>query len=701
MTKRSSLVMAVAALLLLGAVFSFTRPNSDKEQVLAESILEGLKQLHYRPLDVDDEFSQQLYDLYLERVDNGKRFLTQADVKQMAASRMQLDDQLQAGEYKFLDLSVFLLESGRQRAQQYYEEFVDAPFDFTKPETIELDGDKRDFPKDAAAQREDWRKYVKYEVMIRLHDKLQAQAKADADAELKAKSQAELETEAREEVREVYDRLFKRLMQEDREDHLSTYLNALTGVFDPHTSYFAPIEKENFDINMSGRLEGIGARLQTQDDITKVMSIVPGSPSWKQGDLAVNDIITKVRQDDEQEYVDVKGMRIDDVVQLIRGKKGTAVHLMVEAADGTKKEITIIRDVVILDEGYAKSAMLELDGVAGDVGYIRLPRFYANFAKAEGGRDSGADVKKELKKLNAAGAKSLVFDLRDNGGGSLKDVIEMTGLFIESGPIVQVNGSYFGKKVYDDTDRSVLFDGPVVVLVNSFSASASEILAAAMQDYDRAVIVGSPSTYGKGTVQRFFDLDRMVRGNDNIKPLGEVKVTTQKFYRINGGATQLKGVTPDIILPDNYTYLNVGEKEYEHAMEWTQIEPAKYSQDVYTVKGKKALAAKSAARIADHATFQKIDQNARRFQRQREATEYSLNLETYTTNEARRVEEAKAFEGLFDNPVEGLEATNLEADLSFINAEEGRKARNESFLNNLAKDIYIAEAVHIVKDMME
>ena len=531
----------------------------EKDDLLLQTLLGGIKQLHYSPNKVDDGFSKEVFDLYMERLDNGKRWLTASEVSTLSAYQMEIDDAILEPDYEFFEKSIELKKAGLARAKSYYQEILKTPFDFTKAEDVELDGDKKGFAANENELKEYWRKSLKYDVMTRLATKLDEQEKArnqeldkmDKDGEPKSeddlkkemverdkilgKSTKELEQEVREKTVERYDDWFERLNQERRSDYMSNYLNAITNVFDPHTSYYLPKDKENFDINMSGTLEGIGARLQTGDEYTKVVSIIPGGPAWKGKELEVEDLIMKVTQGDNstEEPLDVTGLRIDDVVAKIRGKKGTEVILTVKRVDGSVKDISIVRDVVILDEGYAKSATLNHSEIIDNIGYIKLPRFYADFSR-RGGKSCAVDVGKEIEKLNATNVNGIILDLRNNGGGSLRDVVDMTGFFIEEGPIVQVKARNRKPEVLTDDDANVQYDGPLIVMVNEFSASASEILAAALQDYGRAVIVGSNNTFGKGTVQRFFDLDSAIKGNDDLKPLGEVKMTIQKFYRING-----------------------------------------------------------------------------------------------------------------------------------------------------------------------
>ena len=736
MNFKSPLFFAIVIIGLFVASYAPHVDLEEKDNLLLQTLLGGIQQLHYSPNDVNDDFSKQVFDLYIERLDGGRRWLTASELTMLKDYEMQIDDAVQNPNYEFFEKSVELKKAGLARAEAYYREILKTPFDFTKAEDIELDGDKKAFAKDEAELKEYWRKSLKYDVMTRLATKLEQQEEAreydpsteaerrkeymskakDGESpkksfddvlkeekekreEILGKSKEVLEAESREKTLERYDDWFERLNQERRSDYMSNYLNAITNVFDPHTSYYLPKDKENFDINMSGTLEGIGARLQTGDEYTKVVSIVPGGPAWKGKELQVEDLIMKVTQggDSEEEPLDVTGLRIDDVVAKIRGKKGTEVILTVKRVDGSVKDISIIRDVVILDEGYAKSATLNYSNVIDNIGYIKLPRFYADFNR-KGGRSCAVDVAKEVEKLNAENVNGIILDLRNNGGGSLRDVVTMSGLFIEEGPIVQVKARNRKPEVLTDDDPSVQYDGPLIVMVNEFSASASEILAAALQDYGRAVIVGSNNTFGKGTVQRFFDLDSAIRGNDELKPLGEVKMTIQKFYRINGGSTQLKGVTPDIILPDNFTYIPTGEQDNEYAMEWTEIPAVDYEQNVRSVDNLSALVAKSKSRVASSEVFQKVDKNAKRLKEQRDDTNSTLGIKEYITELDMLEKEAEMYEDIFA-PIDALTVENLAVDLAEINVDESKKARNDDWLKSIKKDAYIQEALHIIKDM--
>ena len=699
MKNKGALIFLVAlAVLVGGAYFPFNQDDSQKEAILMQTIMQGLEQLHYQPAAINDDFSAKAFDLYLDRIDLGRRWLTQEDIALLKPFENSIDDQLEEGTFQLLDVAIERIEAGLNKTQAYYQEFLSQPFDYSVKESVELGNEDKAFAKDDTQLKEYWRKAMKYETLNKVYNKQKSQNdKIEKGEEVEKKTFAEMEEKAREEVLKTFNDWYDRMSKDRRSDYLSDYINALTNIYDPHTSYLLPKDKANFDINMSGTLEGIGARLQTDGDYTKVSEIIPGGPAWKGKELEANDLITKVAQDGE-EPLDVTGFRIDDVVKNIRGKKGTIVNLTVKKVDGTEQVISITRDVVEIDEGYAKSAIVNLEGAANNIGYIHLPRFYADFQRT-GGRSCAEDVAKEVEKLKENNVGGIILDLRSNGGGSLRDVVKMTGLFIEEGPIVQVKTRYQSPDVLSDTDPEVQYDGKLIVLVNSFSASASEILAAALQDYGRALIIGTgKTTFGKGTVQRFFDLDRAIRGYNEIKPLGDVKLTIQKFYRVDGGSTQLKGVKPDIILPDRFFYLKLGEQDQEYPMSWSEIEPVDHDQKVYRVNGLDLLSKSSFGRIANHPTFKLVKDDAARLKAQRDETQFAIDLDTYSAERKEREAIAKEFEDIF-TPVDGLKVTNLDSDMAAIKIDEAKQARNDDWLENLHKDIYLEEAMRIMSEM--
>lgn len=680
---------------ILFVAFGFYLKTSDAgEDILLRAINASLQSAHYDAPAIDDNFSQKAFKTYLDNIDANKRLLLQSDVEALKAFEDKIDDETKNGTYKLFETSLEILDRQMEVTEGYFEEILAKPFDFNTDEEVNF-GDDIAYVGSQEELKDRWRKYLKYNVLTRLYSDKLAQEKriVDSDTVITPKSIDTLEAVARRSVLKTHRDYYKRLKRLDRKERLSMYVNSITTVYDPHTNYFPPAQKEDFDIQMSGRLEGIGAQLQEKDGYIKITNVIPGGPSSLQGDLQANDLILKVAQEGE-EPVDVIDWRISDAVKIIRGKKGTKVTLTVRKPDGSEEEITITRDVVVLEETYAKSLILkDADNVRA--GYIYLPTFYADFQNPRG-RFSWKDVKAEVEKLKNAGVKGIILDLRNNGGGSLDDVVKMGGLFIDQGPMVQVKEKGRKAQVLEDRYAGAEWDGALVIMVNEFSASASEIMAAAMQDYGRAVIVGSSSTHGKGTVQRFLDLNRAVRSKD-VPDLGSVKLTIQKFYRINGDATQLKGVSSDILLPDNYMYIKTGEKEHDYPMAWDQIESSVYDGKQFSIPAK--VYKKSEARVKKSETFQLIEENARRWERERENNTYPLSLSAYTAQEEQDKKESEKFEVLSKLVIDGFEVTNIPADLEVINTEESRQKRNNDWIKSINKDPYVYESLQIIEDL--
>jgi len=687
---------SLLVLMLLGLRVSAQSPqNTQKDKVLQQLLFQGLTMAHFAPQTVDDAFSEKAYALYIERLDYGKRYFLTEDIEEFNAYRTLLDNQYLAGQTDFFDLTQKRYFQRIREVEEDVFKILDKPFDLDKKETLELDGEKRSFLASEKERRELWRKILKQQVVARVADQLENQKKRkEKGEEVEEKSTKVLEKEAREGVLNSQKEIFRRMTELKREDILATYINAAASVYDPHTSYFPPKDKENFDIRMSGQLEGIGATLTSREGYVRIQRIVPGGPAWKQGDAEAEDIILKVAQGDE-EPVSIVDMRLDEAVQLIRGKKGTEVRLTLKKVDETVKEISIIRDVVVMEETYAKSAVLEDNG--HKLGYIYLPSFYADFS-GKGGRSCAKDVRKEVEKLKAQNVEGIVLDLRNNGGGSLQDVVEMAGLFIEDGPIVQVKARGQQPIMLKDEDKKVVYDGPLAVMVNGFSASASEILAAAMQDYGRALIVGTAHTFGKGTVQRFVNLDQFIPGQmEDIKPLGDLKLTIQKFYRINGGATQMRGVIPDVVLPDVYAKLDYGEKDEEYTMPWDEIKAAKYKR-YESLSALEALEANSQERVEENEIFQRILKNADFIKAQRDKTVIPISLAEYIAFDKARDKEAEQYRDMTahndDLAVLPLTEPTNEADDTLEEA-------NKRWKKDLVGDVYLEEMLYIFRDMLE
>ncbi len=691
------LLLAIPVVIFIAAKKP-TVENADKDKVLIQAILSGLGQMHYQPQDINDDFSKRVFELYLDRLDGTKLFFLQEDVERLEKYKLEIDDEVSMSSFKFFEEATGILQRRKEEAKSIYEDLLSKPFNFSVDESIELDDEKKQHAKTKEEVTELWRKALKYRVLARIVDKQESQEKdkEEGKKDVEIKSFKTLEKEAREKELKIHNDWFKRLNEQDHRDQISTYLNSITSAFDPHSNYLAPKKKENFDIQMSGRLEGIGAQLREEDDQIKVVRIVPGSASWRQKELEVDDIITSVGQG-EEETVDVVGMRLDDAVRLIRGKKGTEVRLTVKKVDGTTKIIPIIRDIVVLDESYAKSTIINYDKIDKKIGFISLPKFYADFTKT-GGRYCSSDVAKEVEKLNGENVDGIILDLRNNGGGSLNDVVKMSGLFIEAGPIVQVKSKDGAPKVLKDKDYQTQYDGPFVIMVNSGSASASEIMAAAMQDYNRAVIVGSATTFGKGTVQRFLDLDQAVSSFEDMKPLGAVKLTTQKFYRIDGTTTQLKGVVPDVVLPDRYSYIQTGEKKHDHPMEWDEIEKAEYKKTNH-IKNIGSIVQASKLRTSTNKTFTMINENAKELKEERDDPFDSLNFDKFKAEQEERTQRAKRYEDMFED-IPGLELANLTSDNDYIQSDSSRIARFDDWHDGLKSDIYLEETLMIMNDLI-
>lgn len=671
--------------------------HGDRNKLLMNLLMQNFYSNHFKPREMNDQLSEQVFSLYLKRVDYDKRFFTQEDLKSFDVYKLELDDEIREGTFILYTSVQEKLAKRTQQVQGFYREILATPFDLNAKDSIETDDDKRTFAADDEALRQNWERNLKFEVLYEVAIHLDEQEKADFKGEKKPVEQ--LESEARAKVLKRYNKLFDRLSRESEVDKLALYLNAIASVYDPHSGYFPPEDKQDFDNSMSGHFEGIGASLNTREGQTVVEEVIPGSASARQGELQAGDVIAKVAQGSE-EPVDVLDMDRDEVVRLIRGKKGTEVRLTVKKKDGTFKVIPIIRDIVVLRETFAKSLVLnDKKGKKHSVGYIRLPRFYADFANKDG-RRCAEDVAREVEKLKAEGVGGIILDLRSNGGGSLSDVVDMAGLFIEKGPVVQVKSRADRVDVLADRDPRVLYDGPLVIMMNEYAASASEIMAAAIQDYRRGVIVGSTS-FGKGTVQRFFELDQQVplRPATPQDGLGALKLTIQKFYRINGTTTQLKGVVPDIQLPDPWIYSNrIGERVEDFPMEWDEIKPASFRTFSITEENIAEVKRRSQERVTKNPSFAMEESYARRVERDSKETSVPLDLERYRALLRSRNEESEAYRKA-QQKIESLKAINPSLDMGAIVADSTLRKINDQWIEGVTKDHYIYEALMVARDL--
>ncbi|PSL47694.1 carboxyl-terminal processing protease [Chitinophaga niastensis] len=693
---RLKVIIPVLLLSISAGVLAFNKlgHNDDppgRYEVIMNLVGQMLKEGHYQPKPIDDKFSTEVFNKYLRSLDTEKKFFLKTDVDKLMPLSTHIDDELKGAPLDCFRSINTLIKQRVAEAATIYPDILSKPFDFTVEEKVTLDPEKVDFPADENARKEAWRKVLKYRTLEKLTDLQDMREKDKAKDSSKVKTDTQLEVEARTKVKQLYDRYFERLKNRQNDnDRFNLYVNAITTTMDPHTDYFPPDEKRAFEEQMAGKFFGIGAQLKEEGDRIKVISIVTGSPSWKQGQLKANDVIQKVAQGDK-EAVDITGYPVEDAVKLIRGSKGTPVKLTVKSVDGTVKEITIIRDEIVTEETFAKSAIINGQH---KIGYIYLPEFYADFNDRNGAR-SADDVAKEVAKLKAEKVEGIILDLRFNGGGSLQDVVQMAGLFIPEGPVVQVRSRGGDAVVLRDRDKNVQYDGPLAIMVNEYSASASEIMAAAMQDYKRAVIIGSTQTFGKGTVQRLFNLDDFYPVKDGGS-LGALKLTQQKFYRADGGSTQLKGVASDIVLPD--PYYEVAERKDSDALIWDEIPRAAFTP-WYNPVNTESLKRNSEKRMASSPAFKLLNENLNTLKKLEKQETYSLNMQTYKTEQKSNTTALKKYDAVNDK-VKELNISNIKIDMEKLGSDSSKIARNKDWIKIRTKDIYLDEAVNVMNDLI-
>lgn len=690
----------VILMIVAGSFLAFQSVGSDKKnppnryEEILKLVGQMLAQAHYSPQNINDAFSKKIFNKYMNDLDPEKNMYLQADLNDLKKYETRIDDEIKGAPVEFFLTAGKTFTMRMEEVAAVYNEILSKPFDFSLDENVVLDGDKLDHPANDAERKERWRKKLKFMTLERFTDLQDLREKNKGKENFVVKTDAELEKDARDKVKRSVDRMFERFrFKFSDDDKFNVFVNAITTTMDPHSEFFPPVDKRYFDEEMSGRFFGIGASLQYDDGNIKVSSIITGSPAWKSGDIQTGDIIVRVAQGKE-EPVELTGFVVTDAVKLIRGKKGTEVKLTLKKQDGTMKVVSLIRDEIVQDETFARSAIVK----NGDskIGYIFLPEFYADFEHPNGNR-SYVDVEKEVIKLKEEKVDGIVIDLRNNGGGSLYDVVQMAGLFIEDGPIVQVKDRDNKPSVLKDKDHSVLYSGPLAVMVNEFSASASEIFAAAIQDYNRGIIIGSTSTYGKGTVQRNIGLDQDLGFSLSNSNLGTVKLTLQKFYRINGGSTQLKGVNSDITLPDNLEYLKVREKDDADALPWDEIGKATYNNwnPGYDLK---TIQQMSSQRLNNDMTFKLIHESTDWLAKQNDK-EYSLQIDKYRKEQSLIRSTIKQIESLMKLK-DDLNVSALKNENHRWPDDKNKQERFNLWLKGLQKDIYLDQAVKVVNDMI-
>ena len=674
--------------------FKFSSDEPNKDRLLVDLVSYVLDKLHYDPKIINDDFSIKVYDEFIEAIDSQKRFLLESDIDMLSKYRLLIDDQINSSDITFFNAAYEALINRISEVEEFYDEILDEPFNFDIDEEINLDYENLNYATNLNDLKNLWRKRLKLSALDAYAAKKEINDDKSDSEKSQAKTDEEIENESRSSIKDNLKDFFQFNSELERSDWFSIYLNSIVTQYDPHTTYLAPEAKEVFDQNISGKFQGIGARLSKTKQQVEIVEIIIGGPVWRDNLLNVGDIIISVAQSEDEEPTEISLMKLSDATDLIKGEKGTKVYLTVKRVDGGVEQVVVTRDIVELEETYAKSSIINDD--LSKYGLINLPRFYVDFDDY-GERNAATDLKKEILNLKSKGINGLILDLRNNGGGSLKTVVDITGFFIEKGPVVQVKSIGGRKEVLRDNDPSILWDGPLVVLVNEFSASASEILAAALQDYNRAIILGSKQTYGKGTVQNIVDLNNVISGN-TYGDLGSLKITTDKFYRVNGGSTQLEGVKSDIIFPNRYSYIDIGEKDLENPLSWDKIDPARYNNSGKIFNYSQVIS-DSKERINDNEYFALIDEHASWIKSQQDDKIVSLDYLTYKgdlessksqNNKLKRIEE-------FESPyIFQWNNTNDNEDVSY---NDDIKEKRDRWIESLKKDIYVNEAMNLLRDL--
>ena len=685
------LISAVVSLVIYFEVsntkFSSDEPNKDK--LLVDLVSYVLDKLHYDPKIINDDFSINVYEDFIEAVDSQKRFLLKSDIELFSQYKLLIDDQIKSSDITFFNIVYETLKSRMDEVESFYQEVLFTPFNFSIDEEINLDYENQEYVDGIEELKKLWRKRLKLSALDGFASKKEINVEDD-----ETKTDSEIEIESRKSINDNLRDFFQFNSELERKDWFSIYLNSIVTQYDPHTTYLAPEAKEVFDQNISGKFQGIGARLFKRNQQVEISEIIIGGPVWRDNLLNVGDIIIAVAQSKEEEPQEISLMKLSDATDLIKGEKGTNVYLTVKRVDGGIEQVEITRDIVELEETYAKSSIINDD--TNTFGLINLPRFYVDFDDY-GERNAASDIKKEIISLKNKGIDGLILDLRNNGGGSLKTVVDITGFFIEKGPVVQVKSIGGRKEILRDNDSSILWDGPLVIMVNEFSASASEILAAALQDYNRAVILGSKQTYGKGTVQNIIDLNNVISGN-TYGDLGSLKITTDMFYRVNGGSTQLEGVKSDLIFPNRYSYVDIGEKDLDNPLNWNKIDPARYDNSSKIFNYSQAIE-KSKERISQNEYFSLIDQHAKLVKSNQDDKMISLDYKSYKEDQENfksQSDKLKIIDEFISPYVFDWNESNQNTDSSY---NDDMKEKRDRWIKTLEKDIYVNEAMNLLKDL--
>jgi carboxyl-terminal processing protease len=685
--------------------FCFNSPKDDDQKMstIMISVKNTLSYLHYSPKPMNEAFSQDVYKQYFEMVDPSKRYFLASDMKDFSQYKTKLADYLTNGDLTFYKATVDRLYQRVDEIDLMTQDIFTKPINLDENDSLIIEPKEKVNPANKEEQYKEWKRYIKYNIlqeMATLTDKEQAQKeKKDSVQKFHLKDTIKLETltpeakkiKATKEVKDLVTDTFRRFKKRKKMNWFTVYMNAYTQVFDPHSNYFSPKDKEDFDSSFSGQFIGIGAIIQEKKGNIYLGELVTGAPAWKSKQLSEGDKLLKIRSQPNQDAVNVVGMLADEAVQLIRGKKGTPVTLTVEKKDKSIKDVTLIRDEITIEDTFARGLSIQYKN-GKKYGYINLPSFNANFNDPKG-RNASDDIKAELIKLKAQKVDGIILDLRNNGGGSLTEVGDIMGLFMNGGAYVQVKDGDGKIQTLKDKSTSPIWTGPLVIMQNELSASASEILTGAMQDYGRAVIIGSPQSYGKGTVQTFVDLNRFLNTSDDY---GSLKLTIQKFYRITGESTQIKGVNSDISLKDFFTGSEIGERFSDYALPWDKIPATSFQKmNIFNVA---ALQKASEERIKNNANYKLLQESTDWKDKLDKEKSITLNENKFMALMEKRKAELKVFKPLekYDNKLSFIinpdEVLKEKTDTTFAK-------KTKAWTKNLSRDFYLDEAVNIVSEM--
>jgi len=687
---------------LMTLMFCFNSPQNDDEkmQTIMVSVKNTLSYLHYSPKPINDAYSQDVYEKYFESVDASKRYFLQSDMDEFKKHYTKLDDYLNQGNLVFYKLTIDRLYQRVDEIDKMTQDILSKPINLDENDELILEPKKRVNPVDAKQQREEWKKYIKYNILQEietLNSKEEAQKKKKdsvvnnklPDTIKYAPTTAEQKrVKATSEVKDLITDSFRRFKKRKKMDWFTVYMNAYTEVFDPHTNYFSPKNKEEFDMQFVGKVIGIGALIQEKKGYLYLGELTIGAPAWKSKQLTAGDKILKVKSKPNEEPVNVVGMLSDEAVRLIRGEKGTPVTLTVEKKDKTIKEVTMIREEVAIEDTFARSIVVNSKN-GKKYGFIYLPSFNVDFEDPKG-RNASDDIKAELIKLKKENVEGIILDLRSNGGGSLTEVGDIMGLFMNAGPYVQVKDSRGKIQVLSNKSNEPIWTGPLVVMQNELSASASEILAGAFQDYGRAAVIGSPSSFGKGTVQTFVELNRFLNTNDDF---GALKLTIQKFYRVSGESTQRKGVEADLKMKDFFSYAEVGERFDQFALPWDKIETTSYKK--LTGLNVPQLQAELDKQLLNNNNYKMLQESAEWKEALDKEETITLNQTKFNELMKTRKAQIDKFKGLdkFNN---GLKFTLHTDEAERIKKDEAFAKKTENWRKNLERDFYLEETVDVL-----